>query len=306
MMEGDRWDGERWVSDASGTAPLQASGAAPAQPARACEVLGLTPEHLVEVATPDGPREARLAVAGKYVPHLGDRVLVVGDEAGELYLIGVLRALRPADLLAEAPDGTTVRRELDERGRARIVVRAPGGQVVAEHSNGRTVVHGTGAGVEVVAGDGPLTLASEHEVRIDGKRGVRVTSERRVVLETGRGERETRVSLDPRGAEVRAPELDVEAGAVRIAATGVLRLAADVLEATAATLRQRADSAEVDVGQLVERARETYREVEQLAQTRAGELRLVAVEAFRALAKHTMLKAREDIKLRAEKNIYLD
>jgi hypothetical protein len=52
---------------------------------------------------------------------------------------------------------------------------------------------------------------------------------------------------------------------------------------------------------MVARAKDLYTDIEELAQTRAGRIRLVAQENFHLLGKRTMLRAREDMKLRGEK-----
>ena len=56
---------------------------------------------------------------------------------------------------------------------------------------------------------------------------------------------------------------------------------------------------------ILERAKEAFRDVEGLAQTRAGRVRMVAEKTFRVLGERTHFKARKDMKLRGER-IYLD
>lgn len=98
---------------------------------------------------------------------------------------------------------------------------------------------------------------------------------------------------------VYVPEGDLEvradAGAVKISARdgvevtteGAVRFVAGVLETRA--------------GRILESARNVYREVEELAQSRAGRMRLIAKETFHLLGRTTLLKAEEDVKVKGNK-----
>lgn len=270
----------------------------------AYEVRGVGPDGTVQVEGLDGLPEARLAVAGGYRPAPGDRVLVGRGTAGELYVVGVLRALRDAEILARAGDGSTVRERVDG-DRVLLSVHAPDGRLLVEHcaADGRTTIHAH-AGLDVQAGTGPLALRSEREVQIDGRAGVRITSDRRVVVET-RGETASEFVLEPRGAVLRANEFTAEATDLNLQAADTLRMAGRLVATTAGRIFDRAEELEIQARELVERVRDSYREVEELAQTRAGQIRLVAAQSFRALAKRAQINAEEDVKIRGE-TIYLD
>ena len=76
-------------------------------PATVTDATGLS------LVLPDGTRGmAQLALAVPYTPEVGDRVLVIGQEPDELYVIGVLQGTGkttlkvPGDLDVEAPNGT--------------------------------------------------------------------------------------------------------------------------------------------------------------------------------------------------------
>jgi hypothetical protein len=80
-----------------------------------------------------------------------------------------------------------------------------------------------------------------------------------------------------------------------------VRLTGGLLESTFRRARQRIDILEVTAGRIVERAIETYREVTELAQLRAGRVRQVAEGSYHVLGERTLFKARKDIKLKGEK-----
>jgi len=126
----------------------------------------------------------------------------------------------------------------------------------------------------------------------------------------GRG----RLLFEHRPAEgrsvVHAPEGDLDfevGGRVRVRAAGIEvsvdegRLVARATTAVVRHAQQTFETLETGVGRLVERAREAYREAEDLAETRAGRLRLVASKTLHALAERALIKAREDVKVKGEK-----
>jgi len=101
------------------------------------------------------------------------------------------------------------------------------------------------------------------------------------------------------GVEIRSGEstVAIEPGRVRVLAGRV--------ETEARRLIQTVGELETNARQIFERARESFREVEDLAQTKAGRLRLVAKDTLRMLGREAIIKAREDMKLRG-KHIYLE
>ncbi len=64
---------------------------------------------------------------------------------------------------------------------------------------------------------------------------------------------------------------------------------------------QTVDVLETRATRVVTRAKNLYQQVEELAQTQAGRLRLVADGAFHLHARRALVKADEDVKLRGEK-----
>jgi len=84
----------------------------------------------------------------------------------------------------------------------------------------------------------------------------------------------------------------------------LLRLSGGTLTSAFKRVRQRIDVLETTAGRIVERAKETYTDVENLAQTRAGRLRYVAERTFHVLGARTLLKAHKDLKLKG-KTIHL-
>lgn len=191
----------------------------------------------------------------------------------------------------EAPSGVSVEERRDGRESPTIELRAPDGSLVVEYRPVEGVCRIHAARVEVDA---------ERDLELRAGERVRVTAARGVVLASG----ESELTLDGNGAAVRADELRLEARSATW--TGeTLRLAGDIVETKARRLVQRAGELETHARRIVERARESFRDVEQLAQTKAGRLRLVAETTLHALGRRALFKAREDLRVRGER-IYLE
>ncbi len=276
-----------------------ASPAPSASPFRPAEVIGGRGADL-ELSL-DGQRvAARLAIAER--PRAGDEVLVADGGEGARYVIGILRRLREVGpLLAETGDGTKVRLR-EEEGVETLTVEAPDGTVLFEHANGRSRIVAPKGTLELRAEAGDLSLGAAKRVRIEGDEGVEVRSKRGVRLDVGES---THVSLTRRGMQLVVEELRAKLASASTEVSGDAKLEADTVEIAAEAVRTVARRVNVDADQLVEKLRESYRDVAELAQTRAGRVRMVAEETFRILGERTLFKAKKDMKLKGE-TIYLD
>ncbi len=250
---------------------------------------------VVEAAAPGGPLRVRSPFLGTVEAHLalpgvaleaGERVLVSLDPTGCAYVVGVL------DRPARAADGSSARVEPD----GALSVRDAEGALVFERRDGKSIVH---------AAEGSIAFRAAGTIDLEAELGVRIRSGREVRLEVAPpgGEPRTSVRLGRRAIEVASRVLGASvSSAVLDVGEGLVR--AKVMQTEGGTLRQSFERIETNAGHLFERARETYREVETLAQTRAGRLRVIARDTVHLLSKHTLVKADEDVKIKGEK-IYL-
>jgi len=173
----------------------------------------------------------------------------------------------------------------------RPVARLPSGASITERDDGAAPV------VELRAADGALLveyLPEQGACRIHAS-AVQLRADEDLNLSAGR---RVRIESDE-GIELRAGGATVTVEPERVS------LFADRVETEARRLVQRAGEIETHARRVYERAEQSFREVEDLAQTKAGRLRLVASETLRALGRQTFIKAREDMKLRG-KRIYLE
>ncbi len=99
-------------------------------------------------------------------------------------------------------------------------------------------------------------------------------------------------------------ELRAERGRVRIEGAEGVHVAGPRVTLETPHLRQVVGVLETHAKRIVEKARDTYRDVEGISQTRAGQVRIVAKKTFRAIAERLRMRASKDAKVQGEK-IYL-
>jgi hypothetical protein len=159
-----------------------------------------------------------------------------------------------------------------------------------------------------------LVLTDGTTVRLDESSGAEVLSIHdaggRLIIEHRPAEGRTIVGAPAGNLELRADH-----GSITLAARDAVRVEArradvtldeaNLVARSVTTVTQRArhvaEVLEVQAGRILEKAKSVYRDVEDLAQTRAGRMRLVADATFHLLGKRTLFKAEEDMKLKGKK-----
>jgi hypothetical protein len=93
--------------------------------------------------------------------------------------------------------------------------------------------------------------------------------------------------------EVRAQEAELKVTEARITARQLV--------ATIDRVREVVGVLETRAERIIERATNVYRDVEELAQTRAGRVKLIAERTVHVLGQRALIRAREDVKIKGEK-----
>jgi hypothetical protein len=245
---------------------------------------------------------ALMAVPAPYAPRAGDSVLVAPGRGGERYVVGVLVALREATPPLVLRDGTSAAVSEGPEGEV-LSVRDASGRLVFEHHSAanRSVVHAMG-NLELRAEEGGILLSARDAVRVHSTREVRLESEHAVRLgTTPAGDRPaSSLTMDARGTRLDTAHLEARADTAR-AQLDEASLTVRALSTTCQTARHAVDVLEVQAGRILERAENVYRDVKDLAQTRAGRVRLFAETTFHLFGQRTLFKAKEDLKLKADK-----
>jgi hypothetical protein len=286
--------------------PDLAESATPSEP-----IPTLTPATIKSVshgrvwleASGQAPISALVAVPAPYAPRVGDSVLVAPGPAGERYVVGVLVALREATPPLVLQDGTSASVSQGAEGEV-LTVRDAAGRLIFEHDVAahRSVVHAPAGNLELRADEGSILLSARDTVRVHSAREVRVESEHAVRVGTtpAAGRPASSLAMDARGTRLDTPALEARADTARVELDEG-SLSARALETTCQTARHAVDVLEVQAGRILERAENVYREVKDLAQTRAGRVRLFAETTFHLFGRRTLFKAKEDLKLKADK-----
>ncbi len=227
---------------------------------------------------------ATLAVYGGYVPVPGDRVVFARDESHRAYILGVL----------DAQD--------DPRRAQRVTDRD--GRLLFEHlpHENRSVVYAPAGDLELRSDHGSITLTAAQAVHIQGEHRVDLTSGHTVMLSSvgTEGTVASHVTVDHRGVSLAGKGLEASATRAELSADET-RVVAKTLSLAAETVREVIGLVETHATRVVSRVKNAYHEVEELTQTRAGRIRVIAATTFHLMGQRVLLKSEQDIKLKAEK-----
>jgi hypothetical protein len=248
---------------------------------------------------------AVIATGEQYVPRVGDTVLVIAGANGEHYVVGVLAALRAVPQEIVAPSGARARLEVGDAVE-RLELRDGHGRLVVEYdvASSKLVVHSE-SDVELRSDGGKVSLRGAEGVVIESGHDVSMIG-RTVRVATTHVSPDARVpsvTVDARAARIEGPVVEVDATRADVSVAQA-RLVAKAVATTADQVKTVAGIVETQADRIVERARNVYRDVAELAQTRAGQLRLFARETIQLLGRRAHVKAKEDVKVKGEK-IYL-
>lgn len=169
--------------------------------------------------------------------------------------------------------GAQARIEPRDGGAEAIVVRDRAGKLLFEHDpvTGKSVIHAMGD-LEIRADHGSVSISARDAVKL-------------------RGEREVEVQTPSLVATATRADVTIVDG----------RLVARSIRTVAEETRHAVKRLTVEAERIVERSKDVYRDVEGLAQTRAGRMRQVVESTFHVLSQRTVLKAEEDLKLKGSK-----
>lgn len=159
------------------------------------------------------------------------------------------------------------------------------------HADDRTAEIRDGAGRLLIRyRDGALELSpTEGDLILQAPRGrVLLRAQRSLELES---EGELRLSAEQ--TELATGRLQLEAKESRVV-TGVAVVFARDIATTANRLACNVERYEVEATRIVEKARDAFREITDLAQTRAGRLRTLVADLYTLDSRRTMLRSDDD------------
>jgi hypothetical protein len=253
---------------------MSASPLAPyaAAPVSVATVVAADGEHVGVRSAAFGSLRAEVATGR--LPRPGERVVVLLEPSGAAYVVGILSRPR------ETYEATSASPFVEERDGAGVRWRLPEGDL------------------ELCADRGRVTLRARDGVRIEADEGVEVDAGHDVVLQSAGGR--SRLKLDGDVAELRAGLLEAKAARLRVLAEELQAVAVRA-DTEVERLRQTFEVVETHANRIVQNAKSVYQTVEDLAQTRAGRLRLVAEGSFHALAERAQLTAKKVFRVNGER-----
>ena len=135
----------------------------------------------------------------------------------------------------------------------------------------------------------PIELAASRDLIGRGARGAEI-----------RADEATALKLEPRKASLRTPRLEVTAQRSQLT-TGVGRLIANHVQASAETLVTRVERYEMVAERLVERTQTALREVSDLLQTKSGRVRSFVHGVYAMYSGRTVMVSEQDTSIDGEK-----
>lgn len=151
---------------------------------------------------------------------------------------------------------------------------------------GRVLVRYANGTAEIAAPTGDLVLSAPHG-RVVVKSGQDISF-------TAGSERETpQLRLGASAIEVETERLDLKTGVGRFVADQV-NVLAHRITTTATAVSQNVERFELTATQIVERARDTFRDVSDLSQTRAGRVRTIVQDLYALYSKRTAMQSTEE------------
>ena len=237
-------------------------------------------------------------------PAAGDDVLVVEDNNGDFFVVGILSQAKPvsADARLSAADGAFASIVCSEKGRT-LNVFSSSNELLFEYDpvlkKARLFAAAENVVFEAPKGDIELTAAGNiclrgHHVEINGRSGIGLSAGRMVetlksalLILPGK--------IDASALEVKVTArragifLDEAVNTIKTAVhkIGTLKLLAGKIETTATTL--------------IEKTKNTYRTMENLNQVKAGRMRMLINKTFHLKSKSCVIKAEDDVKVKGEK-----
>lgn len=228
--------------------------------------------------------EVRPALAMPYRASVGDRVLVASDGT-DGYVVGVLHAAAPPRLMlpdgsrAEMVDGGLELRDAEDR----LLVRYAGGSAEVSAPHGDLLLRSL---------EGRVVLQSGLDVCIEARRDVTHTAGRKIDLNVG-GADEPQLGVDGKAVRVQADRVDLTAKQSQVA-LGKATVVARSLATTAESVAYNVERFELTADRLVEKTRDTFRDVSDLLQTRAGRVRTLVEDVYAMYSRRTVMVSKQD------------
>ncbi len=261
----------------------------------------------VVIDSPEGKQyaQAHLALPAANTINPGDNVLVVGDNHENLYVIGVLGRKPTSAMLAPEivlADGTSAAIEEGANGQA-LCVYSNKNELMFQYdpSTGQARIVSDAKNLVIDAPEGDIELNAAKHIRLSGHT-IELTGRSSIGLSAGHIFETLRsaFSLKPGQVNLSGQEVKVSAKQGRIFFDEV-RSHVKSIVSKMGSARMVVDRLETAANSIIEKAKNTYRSTENLNQVKAGRMRMLIDATFHLKSNTTILKAKDDVKVKGEK-----
>ena len=248
---------------------------------------------------------AQIAIPTPIKLTAGDKVLAMGEDLDDLYVIGVLES---------TPKDTGEEKSLNLQGGTRAQVSGPADkqtiQILSKNreflfqydeKTGKAKVNLESGDLEFISQKGNINFYAGQDILMNGKT-VGITSRSGLVLGILNtvGKIQSALTLKPREIYLQSPQIEVDAkqgdfqiektsfkGKQLVGSIGFVKLTMDRIESVVQTA--------------IQKAKNVYHTVTELSQMKTGRMRTLVESTFHLKSKKVFLKAEEDVKVKGEK-----
>jgi len=276
-------------------------------PAGVLEIEELTNRILLSLKIDDDIHEvwAQIAIPAPLKLEPGDRVLAMGEDTDELYVIGILDT---------AKKEVEKEKSLNLSGGTRAQISGPQDeQTIQIFSNkrellfeynekeGKARINLESGDIEFISQRGNINFFAGQDILLHGKT-VGITGQSGIVLGilNTLNKIQSAFTLKPRQIGLQSPEIDIEAikGNIKIEKTNVT---GEQFAGKFNFVNLSMDRFETFAQTVIQKARNVYHTVSELSQFQTGRMRTLVKSTFHLKSKKVFLKAEEDVKVRGEK-----
>lgn len=174
-------------------------------------------------------------------------------------------------------------------------LRDAGGRVMLRYEAGVLLLSAPAGDVVFAAPSGKIVFEAGQDVAFSAARDIVQRAGRGVSLAAGEDAR-SRLSVEPTGAQLIAPRVDVRT-ATTSADLGEATIAATHARTTTKTWSLVTERFEVSATRIIEKAQDTFRDVAELAQTRVGRARTLVRDVYALYTRRTTMTSKDDTRV---------
>lgn len=248
---------------------------------------------------------ARIAVSLTKPLSNGDEVLIAGESADNLYVIGVLSNNTAQIKLPHRQDiGNGAYALIDDSNQtSTLQVFSKRNELLIEYDSAseKTKINVAKGNLEFTTQDGDIVFDTNQNIHLNGH-NIALESHSNIQLSVtdALGQLASALSIRPKRLELSSTQLDMNAQRSKLHVKEMHYIGGK-FKSNVKEVKLIADKLTTIANSVTEKAKNVYKTVEQLSQLRAGRMRTLIAGTFHMKAKKTYMKAEDDFKVNADK-----